>query len=97
MRKRETEDLVAGLEQQLAAATSTRDHLSTTMRAIEARLAEAQRRQFELSAPDGPRTERDGESGAPGSTDLAPSVNRSRAAQVEADLEALRRELHKPR
>jgi len=45
MRKRETEDLAAGLEQQLAAATSTREHLSTTMRAIEARLAEARRRQ----------------------------------------------------
>src|SRR5262249_54439793 len=33
MRKRETEDLEAGIEQQLAAATSTREHLSTTMRA----------------------------------------------------------------
>jgi phage shock protein A len=41
LRKRETEDLVAGIEQQLAAATSTREHLTTTMRAIEARLAEA--------------------------------------------------------
>lgn len=97
MRKRETEDLVAGLEQQLAAATSTRDHLSTTLRAIEARLAEAQRRQCELIAPAGLQPEQDGVPGTRSGTDLAPNINRSRAAEVEADLEALRREMHTPR
>ena len=43
--KREVTDLVAGLEQQLLAAEQTREHLATTFRALEARLAEAQRRQ----------------------------------------------------
>ncbi len=43
LRKREVGDLVAGLEQQLTASLATRDHLQTTLRAIEARRAEAQR------------------------------------------------------
>ena len=48
-RKNEVADLVAGLEQQLEAAQATRDHLMTTLRAIEARLADAERRQCELT------------------------------------------------
>ena len=42
--KKEVENLIAGLEQQLHAAVSTRDHLKTTLHALEARLADAQRR-----------------------------------------------------
>ncbi|MGQ0633970.1 MAG: PspA/IM30 family protein [Planctomycetaceae bacterium] len=88
-RKKEAEDLQAGLEQQLAAATSTREHLTTTLRAIDARLAEARRRQQDLAnglktAPHGARVPHAGEP--------AP-LDRSRAAQVEAELEALRKEL----
>lgn len=93
MRKRETEDLVAGLEQQLAAAASTRDHLSTTLRAIEARLAEAHRRQRELQSPDAGAVAHDGASRGSIGTAPAPELNRTRVAEVEADLEALRREL----
>jgi phage shock protein A len=95
LRKRETEDLVAGIEQQLAAAGSTRMHLATTMRAIEARLAEARRiqqeRQFPGSAPGTPPT------GAanPKTGSLQPNVDRTRAAQIEAELQALREELKK--
>ncbi len=44
-RKQELEDLLGGLEQQLAAAVSTQDHLQKMYRAIEARLADARRRQ----------------------------------------------------
>jgi phage shock protein A len=44
VRKREAENLIAGLGQQLEAAISTREHLATTFRALEARLAEAVRR-----------------------------------------------------
>lgn len=95
MRKRETEDLVAGIEQQLAAATSTREHLSTTMRAIEARLAEAQRRQRELTSRESPSSVRNSTSGDSTAPELGPPFERSRAAQVEAELEALRRELQK--
>lgn len=93
MRKRETEDLVAGLEQQLAAAASTRDHLSTTLRAIEARLAEAQRRQRDLQSPNSAPVVRDGAPREAVGTAAAPHVDRTRAAEIEADLEALRREL----
>ena len=40
VRKTEVEDVVAGLEQQQQAAITTRDHLTTMQRAIDARLAE---------------------------------------------------------
>ena len=43
--KSEVEDLVAGLTQQLNAAIATCDHMSTTYRALQARLAEARRRE----------------------------------------------------
>src|SRR5262249_42916689 len=94
LRKRETEDLEAGIEQQLAAASSTREHLSTTMRAIEARLAEARRKQQELLNPAAaaPKRATATATGPSGST-LPPTVDRTRAAQIEAELEALRREL----
>ncbi len=48
MRKREVEDLIAGLEQQHSAAVSTREQMETTRRALEARLAEARRLQEHL-------------------------------------------------
>lgn len=48
MRKREVEDLIAGLQQQLTAAVSTCQQLETTRRALEARLAEARRLQEQL-------------------------------------------------
>jgi phage shock protein A len=92
-RKKETEDLQAGLEQQLAAATSTREHLTTTLRAIDARLAEARRHQQELAggSPASGRGPGDARSGEP------VRLDRSRAAQVEAELEALRKELRQSR
>jgi phage shock protein A len=93
LRKRETEDLEAGLLQQLAAATSTREHLSTTMRAIEARLAEARRRQLELQAPAAPLRRAASASAGPSGSRLPATADRSRDAQIEAELEALRREL----
>jgi phage shock protein A len=93
LRKRETEDLVAGLEQQLAAATSTREHLSTTLRAIEARLAEARRRKGELqTSAVTPATASDSQSVQDHALHAA-NIDRSRAAQIEEELEALRREL----
>jgi phage shock protein A len=92
LRKRETEDLAAGIEQQLAAATSTREHLSTTMRAIEARLAEARRKQQELQAGPAPAAR---QSARPTGSALPATVDRARAAQIEAELEALRKELKK--
>ena len=94
LRKRETEDLAAGIEQQLAAATSTREHLSTTMRAIEARLSEARRRQEEFLTMQSPAPATRA-AGSMGGSALPPTVDRARNAQIEAELEALRRELKK--
>lgn len=92
-RKRETEDLVAGLQQQLAAATSTREHLSTTLRAIEARLAEAQRRQRDLLTAGSAPTAGPQAGGQRHPAHPPADADRSRDEQIEAELEALRREL----
>lgn len=84
IRKQEAEDVAAGLEQQLNAATSTLEHLSTLHRALEGRLADARRRlagEAELESP--PAEKR------PAST----NVDADRSSKVEAELEALRREL----
>ncbi len=90
LRKRETEDLAAGIEQQLAAATSTRAHLSTMM----ARLAEARRKQQEFLT--GPSSgDMDYTATSPGGSAPPATIDRARAAQIEAELEALRRELKK--
>lgn len=90
-RKREAADLMAGLEQQHAAAVATCDHLSTTLRALEARLAEAQRKKQavqEEAAADEPEASPAAVSPPPAEDD-----DKTRARQVEEELEALRREL----
>ena len=82
VRKREVEDLVAGLEQQLLAAEQTREHLATTFRALEARLAEARRRQ---------QGGADGEESSGGNTATEPGS--AAALEIEDELAALKREL----
>lgn len=83
VRKQEVQDLVAGLEQQLQAAVSTRDHLTTTLHALEARLADARRRcaTGDLLA-EGSSVTGEGHTAA---TD--------RSNRVDAELEELRRQL----
>ena len=87
VRKREVENLVAGLLQQLEAARSTREHLATTFRALEARLAEALRRQHDL----------DSTGSINASTDTNPTTTEESAAllanDIEDELAALKREL----
>lgn len=97
LRKRELEDLLAGLQQQHAAAVSTRDQLATTLRAIEARLAEARRKQQSLesqaeSQHSTPSRERPS-AASPSEPATSTALDRTRAAQVEAELDALRREM----
>ncbi len=92
MRKREVEDLIAGLEQQHAAAEATRDHLTTTLHALEARLADARRRQQELNEPAASQG-----TGAVHSIDPVPycvadRVDRDR--EIDEELAALKRELN---
>jgi len=87
VRKREAEDLVAGLQEQLQAAQETREHLLRTWRALEARLADARRRQELLASG---QTATDDASAAP----LArvpddPGV----ASEIEDELAALKREI----
>lgn len=99
IRKREIEDLLAGLEQQHAAAVATRDQLTTTLRAIGARLAEARRIEQALEAKQ-PAAHVAGMIGRSAAPTRDPTENRpvpaldpSRADQIEAELDALRREL----
>ncbi|MEW4526611.1 MAG: PspA/IM30 family protein [Maioricimonas sp. JB045] len=89
LRKREVEDLIAGLEQQLSAATATRNHLQTMLSALEARLHDARRR---LTALEAGQSAIDAVSGD-GSAAVGDVGDDSRLRDVEAELDALRREL----
>jgi len=85
VRKKEIADVAAGLQQQLKAAHATREHLTTTLRALEARLNEARRRQVELEAsPKAAVTSRKG---------VATLDDDPRTHEIESELEALKREL----
>lgn len=91
VRKQEIEDLMAGLEQQHEAALATCEHLTTTLHALEARLAEAKRKQRELTEPNAPT-----DFSAPDSVDAPAddtSLSPSRSEQIETELAALKREL----
>lgn len=84
-RKKETEDVLAGLEQQHEAAVNTRNHLQTMLRALEGRLSDAVRRQSESEPDDSEAAQRPAEA--------ATDVTSERNQQVEDELEKLRREL----
>lgn len=88
-RKQEVADVAAGLQQQLKAAHATREHLTTTLRALEARLSEARRRQLELEASPKTRV---------ASSISGPTVieDDPRAHEIETELAALKRELGQP-
>lgn len=88
LRKREVEDLVAGLEQQHHSAMATREHLSTMQRALEARLAEALRKRAMLRGEDA------GLDARPlAVADVSSPLGLDRHSQIDAELEALKREL----
>lgn len=88
VRKHEVENLIAGLEMQLKAAAATREHLTTTYHALEARLADARRRLTALKAGLSP------------TADLPPEASASASAAetklpdiIDLELESLKREL----
>jgi phage shock protein A len=85
IRKQEVADVIAGLEQQLKAACATREHLTTTLRALEARLSEARRRQLELETSPKARI-----ASKAGSMTVEDDP---RAHEIETELAALKREL----
>lgn len=88
LRKREVENLIAGLNQQHKAAISTREHLATMQRALEARLAEALRRQESLggSIDETP-------SSVPSYLTENHSTSEDIHREIDAELAALKREL----
>lgn len=88
LRKSEQLDLVAGLEQQLASANNLVTHLTTTHRALEARLHDAQRKQQEL------KTGVVGEDAPVSVTEEEQEpVEPSRSRQIEDELAALKKQL----
>lgn len=90
--KRQVEDVVAGLQQQWQAAVNTRDHLTTTLRAVESRLSEARRRLAELTSGVPASSEPARAVSAPPLAAVA-SVADARAREVDLELEQLKREL----
>ncbi len=92
MRKNEVGDLIAGLKQQHTAAESTLEHLTTTLHALEARLADAIRRRASMAGSretgDGP-----GEEVSRPIVPASASLHEAREQQIEAELAALKREL----
>ena len=84
VRKREHDDLVAGLERELQAADATREHLTTTLRALEARLAHARRHQRTMTGAH--------RNSAVDATATLPCED-SRSAAINDELDALKREL----
>ena len=88
IRKVELEDLVAGLKPELDAAQSTHQHMLRIQKALEARHAEALRRLTDLTGESDPvRLESET------AIHSAAQALREKSNEVEAELEALRREL----
>ena len=94
-RKQELEDLIAGLAQQLVAAKATRSHLETTYRALQARLSESVRKLSEMKGEKIKESDSDSDSSSDSGsfTSSGPVSERERQARLEAELEALKREL----
>lgn len=88
MRKREIEDLIAGLEQQHKAAAATKQHLATIQRALEARLAEAIRKRDDFGVEPIAPPNTNGRFSVP-----AVRMIDNRQTEIDAELEAMKREL----
>ncbi len=88
LRKREVEDLIAGLAQQHEAAIKYREHLSTIQRALEARLSEALRKRESLGV-----SAADVQSNVPEYLVNPPAIPKHADHEVDAELERLKREL----
>ncbi len=87
-RKVEVEDLIAGLRPELEAAVSASQHMLRIQKALEARHSEALRKLEELTGQP-PVTPLESETAALS----ASAATQKRSSVVEAELEALRREL----
>ncbi|MCA9083750.1 MAG: PspA/IM30 family protein [Planctomycetaceae bacterium] len=88
IRKREVEDLIQGLQPELQAADATYQNMLRIQKALEARHAEAQRRMVEFSG-EAPEIRLESETAVHAVT----QARQERQSEVDAELEALRREL----
>lgn len=91
-RKREVEDLIAGLKREHDSARETLSNLSTTLHALEARLADAIRRRAALSGDEHAAADADAECDAQHAAE-PPAINQLRDEEIEAELAALKREI----
>lgn len=89
LRKKEIEDLLAGLEREHAAAVATHESLKTTLRALEARISEARRRQREMETGEEARADTD----ETGVTPIETTIEASRSEMIEDELAELKRQL----
>jgi len=94
-RKQEIEDVLAGLEQQNEAALATRDHLTTMLRALEARLADARRKQQQQPSSTIDEPTAASPTAGTGQHGSSNPVDDHRARRIEAELDALKQELGK--
>ena len=92
MRRSEVEDLIAGIKQQHESAKSTLQHLTTTLHALEARLADAQRRRTAISGNSEP-TESAEKGSQSSSLHLSETSYEEREQRIEDELAALKREM----
>lgn len=88
LRKSEVEDLIAGLEREHGAAVATHESLKTTLRALEARISEARRRQRELEAGTSEARET---SEVEEVSEIESTIEASRSQVIEDELAELRR------
>lgn len=90
LRKKEVEDLLAGLEREHRAAQATHESLKTTLRALEARISEARRRQSQMEA-GGDGEESTGEDAEV--SELESTIEASRSQLIEDELAELRKQM----
>lgn len=87
-RKVEVEDVIDGLKPELEAAESAYNHMLRIQKALEARHAEALRRLSELTG-DSPTVQSESET----AVHAVSQLQREKSTEVEAELDALRKEL----
>ena len=88
LRKKEVEDLLAGLEREHNAAVSTHESLKTTLRALEARIAEARRRQSTLESGSDEAMASTGDAEI---TEIESSIGASRSQMIDDELAELKK------
>ena len=90
VRRQEVEDLIAGVLLQHQAAVATGEHLSTTLRALEARLAEARRKLQQLESGQTAT----GQAVSGDAREIAMPSDDERTRKIDVELERLKRELN---